>query len=67
VAGFLTGAYVAVMIALITASGSRAVNDDDPDRRRDAYKVLRLLVGVGAAGGGLLGLLVRLHELGLLR
>lgn len=65
-ADFLVGSYITIMLVLITASGSMALNNDDPNRRKDAYKVLRLLVTTGAASG-LIGLLVRLHELGLLR
>lgn len=60
------GIYVALMLVLIAASGGIALCVHDSDRRKDAYKVLRLLLLSGATSG-LLGVLIKLHELGVLR
>jgi hypothetical protein len=68
VTGWLVGAYAVIMLLLIAVSGAIALFErKDALRREDAYRVLKLLVLAGAASGGILGLLVKLHELGLLR
>jgi hypothetical protein len=66
VLGWLAWAYAVVELLLIAASGYAALAVRNTGRRRDAYKVLRLMLTAGAASG-LAGLLVKLHELGLLR
>ena len=63
---WLVGVYVIVELLLIAASGYVALAMPDSSRRKDAYKVLRLLLSAGAIGG-LAGMIIRLHELGLLR
>jgi hypothetical protein len=63
----LAGAYVVVMLVWISASARIALYAIDADRRRDAIKVLRLLLTAVAAGGGIVGVVVKLYELGLLR
>jgi hypothetical protein len=67
VAGWIIGIYAAIMLALMAVSGCIALFMNQSDRRRDAYRVFRLLIVSGAASGGLLSLLIRLHGLGLLR
>jgi hypothetical protein len=64
---WVIGIYAAIMLALIALSGCIALCMRESDRRKDAYRVLRLLILSGAASGGLLGVLIKLHELGLLR
>jgi hypothetical protein len=64
-ADWLVGTYILVMLLVITFSASMALLNKDAARRKDAYKVLRLLVTTGAASG-LISLLVKLHEIGLL-
>jgi predicted permease len=66
VADVLVGAYVAVMVSLIALSGWIALLHKHPARRRDARKVLTILVSAGTASG-FVGLLIKLHEVGLLR
>jgi hypothetical protein len=47
-------------------SGYIALVMPDSGRRKDGYKVLRLLLSTGTASG-LAGLIVKIHELGLIR
>jgi cobalamin biosynthesis protein CobD/CbiB len=63
VAGWLMAAYAVVLLLLLAGSGYLALHEKDKARQEAAYKVLRLLI----TAGGLLGLLAKLHEFGLLR
>ncbi len=66
-AGWIIGIYAVILLALMAVSGCIALCMSESDRRKDAYRVLRLLILSGAASGGLLSVLIKLHELGLLR
>jgi hypothetical protein len=63
VAGWLVGAYAVITLLLIASAGRITLSAVDAERRKDAFKVLRLLVTAGAFSGGLIELLLRLHEL----
>ncbi|WIX91322.1 hypothetical protein [Amycolatopsis sp. DG1A-15b] len=66
---WILGGYAVLFLLLLGCAGFVAVLVNDPDRRADAYKVLRLLTGIvlGSGGaGGLVGLLIKLHELGVI-
>ena len=62
-AGWLVGGYAVITLFLITAAGYIALRATDAELRKDAFRVLRLLVTAGAFSGGLIEVLLRLHEL----
>lgn len=62
---WIIGAY-AVLILLIIALAALVAIIPEPDQRKDAYKVLRLAINSVAGAGGILALLIKLHELGIL-
>jgi hypothetical protein len=66
VLGWLAWAYTIIELLLIAASGYFTLTKPSPGQRKDAYKVLRLMLSAGAASG-LADLLIKLHELGILR
>ncbi|VVJ22605.1 Uncharacterised protein [Amycolatopsis camponoti] len=66
---WILGGYAVLFLLLLGCAGYVAVFVDDPDQRADAYKVLKLLTGIvlGSGGaGGLVGLLLKLHEMGVI-
>lgn len=65
--GWLFGAYIAIVFLLIAGSGCIALCMSDANRRQDGYRVLRLLLLSAGAVSGILGLLAKLHAIGLFR
>ncbi|WP_158893644.1 hypothetical protein [Amycolatopsis anabasis] len=63
--GPLVGAYAVVTLLLLAIAGLTAVREADAGRRRDAYRVLKLLTTT-AGGGGITAAVLKLHESGLL-
>ncbi|TDV43747.1 hypothetical protein [Actinophytocola oryzae] len=59
--GFAMAAFV--VLAAAAATGV-ALFQPDRYRRRDAVKVLRIVLGAGTAASGAGALLVKLHEMG---
>ncbi|MGH3622302.1 MAG: hypothetical protein ACRDQ5_10995 [Sciscionella sp.] len=59
-------AYATVALALIARAGLAAIQAPDSEQRKDAYRVLKLILGTASGAGGEVAVLVRLHELGLL-
>jgi hypothetical protein len=69
VLAWILGGYAVLFLLLLGCAGSVAVFVDDPGRRADAYKVLKLLTGIvlGTGGaGGFVGVLIKLHEMGVI-
>jgi hypothetical protein len=58
--------YAVLALAIIGSAAFVAVFVPDSSQRRDAYKVFKLMLGALTGTGGLLALLVKLHESGLL-
>ncbi|VVJ22765.1 Uncharacterised protein [Amycolatopsis camponoti] len=66
---WILGGYAVLFLLLLGCAGFVALFVNDPDKRADAYKVLKLLTGIvlGSGGaGGLVGLLLKLHEMGVI-
>lgn len=64
--GWLTATYALAELLLIMAAAYTALATHSPGHRKDGYKVLRLLLSAGAASG-VAGILLNLHQLGVLR
>jgi hypothetical protein len=58
--------YAVLALIIIGSAAFVAVFISDGSQRRDAYKVLKLMLGALTGTGGLLALLVKLYEAGLL-
>jgi hypothetical protein len=63
---WLIGSYAAVVLALLCCAGLVAVWVPDAQQRADAYRVLKLVVGAVTGTGGVVALVLQLHEVGLL-
>jgi hypothetical protein len=63
---WIVGCYAVLALAIIGSAAFVAVFVPDDNQRRDAYKVLKLMLGAITGTGGLLALVVKLHEAGLL-
>lgn len=64
--GWLTAIYALAELLLVICAAYTALATRSPGRRKDGYKVLRLLLSTGA-GSGLIGILLKLHQLGVIR
>jgi hypothetical protein len=63
---WLIGSYATVGLVLFGCAGYVAVWVKDRLQRADAYRVLKLVIGALTGTGGLIALVLRLHETGLL-
>jgi hypothetical protein len=63
---WIVGCYAVLALAIIGSAAFVAVFVPNDSQRRDAYKVLKLMLGAITGTGGLLALVVKLHEAGLL-
>lgn len=63
---WILGGYAVMFLLLLGCAGFVAVLVDDADRRGDAYKVLKLLTSIVFGSGGLVALLIKLHEMGVI-
>lgn len=58
--------FVALIFILFACSGFVSIFVDDAVKRQDAFKVLKLLIKITFGTGGLIALLVKLYEMGIL-
>ncbi len=63
---WLACTYAAVILILTATAGYTALCVSDASRRADGYRVLRLLLISAGPVSGLAGILIKLHQLGLL-
>jgi hypothetical protein len=63
---WIVGCYAGLALAIIGSAAFVAVFVPDDGQRHDAYNVLKLMLGALTGAGGLLTLLVKLHDAGLL-
>jgi hypothetical protein len=63
---WIIGCYAVLAMGIIGSAAYVAVFVHDHRQRQDAYKVLKLVLGAITGTSGLLVLLVKLHEAGLL-
>lgn len=63
---WILGCYAVLSLVIIWRAAVVAITVPDAERRRDAYKVLKLMMGALTGTGGLIALLVKLHDLGVL-
>jgi hypothetical protein len=63
---WIIGSYAVLALGIIASAAYVAVFVPDHKQRQDACKVLKLMLGAITGTGGLLVLLVKLHEAGLL-
>ncbi|MDQ2789280.1 MAG: hypothetical protein M3Y73_06080 [Actinomycetota bacterium] len=66
VLAWIVGCYAVLALAIIGSAAFVAVFVPNDGQRGDAYKVLKLMLGALTGTSGLLALLVKLHEAGLL-
>jgi hypothetical protein len=59
----LVGGYIAFLLLLGGCAGYITLFETDSDRREHAYKVLKLALGTGSGGAGLLGAIQLLQHL----
>ncbi|PRY46165.1 hypothetical protein CLV43_101436 [Umezawaea tangerina] len=59
-------AYAIFTLTVAGYAARAAVSYTDASQRADAYKVLKLIWGMGTGTGGLIGLVIKAHESGLL-
>jgi hypothetical protein len=64
--GWLIGGYALLVLCLMGFAGFVAVWVRDTRQRADAYRVLKLVIGAVAGSGGLLVVILKLAELGVL-
>lgn len=62
----LVAVFACLLMALLLCAGGVAVFVKDSARRADAYKVLKLLTYFVGGSGGAVGLLAKLHEMGVI-
>ncbi|MGA6165994.1 hypothetical protein [Amycolatopsis magusensis] len=58
--------YGVLVAVLITAAAGVALFVSDTSRREMGFKVLKLVLGTATGAGGILALVVRVHEIGLM-
>jgi len=63
---WLIGGYATLVAVWISCAVYVALFVRDKQRRADAYRVLKLIIGTATGTGGLVAALVRLHETGVL-
>jgi hypothetical protein len=56
--------YATLIATLIAYAAHVALSNKDRQRRADAFRVLRLLSGITTGAGGILAVLIKLHESG---
>lgn len=62
----LVGAYALFVLGASSAAVCVVLFVDDASRRADGYRVLKYVLGMGTASGGVTGIAIKLHEAGLL-
>jgi hypothetical protein len=63
---WLLGGYAVLFAALISCAAYVALFVRDKQRRADAYRVLKLILGTATGTGTMAAALVRLHDAGFL-
>lgn len=58
--------YAVFLAVLIAYAVHIALSCPDAERRKDAYRVLRLIWATVTGGGGVIMIAIKLHEMGLL-
>jgi len=64
---WLLAGYACLLLLLATCAGLIAVFVPNAYHRADAYRVLKLVLGVTTGTGGLITAAIKMHELGILR
>ncbi len=59
-------AYALFVLSVSSAAAYVALFVDDPPRRADGFHVLKYVLGMGTASGGVAGIAIKLYEVGLL-
>jgi hypothetical protein len=56
--------YSAFVVVLVSYAAHIALSSPDEAKRRDGYRVLKLIWGTATGASGLVGIALRLHQLG---